>query len=353
MVRVSMVTLVTGATGLVGNAIVRSLVERRREVRVLARTPDKARRLVPEGVDVVRGDVTEGDSLKRAFEGVSVAYHAAGLPEQWLPDEGTFDRVNVEGTANMIEAALAANVKRFVHTSTTDVFRAALGEEYDESVIDPEPKGTAYERSKQAADRAVVKALSRGLPAVFLHPAAVYGDGPAGSPGLNDFVDKLVKRQAPALLPGGTEIQFRPHLRRGLRIGIGGRIQHPIAARMDPRAGRLARSGRDSLHVAGGQIEQVDLVERIRGVAFRLEDQALAVATEIALAGPPSLERKLPGIGQPACLVVGLVGRTRHRHQHDGAKRCDACPVPRRARDAAPTRRLTAAHDTHLNIPRD
>ena len=169
-------------------------------------------------------------------------------------------------------------------------------------------------------------------------------------------IDLVLRIEVPAvaaLLPGGTEIQFRPHLRRGLRIGIGGRIQHPIAARMDPRAGRLARSGRDSLHVAGGQIEQVDLVERIRGVAFRLEDQALAVATEIALAGPPSLERKLPGIGQPACLVVGLVGRTRHRHQHDGAKRCDACPVPRRARDAAPTRRLTAAHDTHLNIPRD
>ena len=229
MVRVSMVTLVTGATGLVGNAIVRSLVERRREVRVLARTPDKARRLVPEGVDVVRGDVTEGDSLKRAFEGVSVAYHAAGLPEQWLPDEGTFDRVNVEGTANMIEAALAANVKRFVHTSTIDVFRAALGEEYDESVIDPEPKGTAYERSKQAADRAVVKALSRGLPAVFLHPAAVYGDGPAGSPGLNDFVDKLVKRQAPALLPGGMPVVHsddvgEAHVRAEERAEVGARF---------------------------------------------------------------------------------------------------------------------------------
>ncbi|HMR79553.1 MAG TPA: NAD(P)H-binding protein, partial [Polyangiaceae bacterium] len=79
-----MTTLVTGATGLVGNAIVRSLIARKRSVRVLARSVDKAKSVVPEGVEVVAGDVTDPASLRRAFAGAEVAYHAAGLPEQWL-----------------------------------------------------------------------------------------------------------------------------------------------------------------------------------------------------------------------------------------------------------------------------
>lgn len=200
-------TLVTGATGLVGWNVATVLVERGREVRALVRDPDKARRVLPAAVELVAGDITDRASLERAFKGVSVAYHAAGLPEQWLKDVGRFQRVNVEGTRNMVEAALAANVERFVYTSTIDVFQAGPSQEYDESSpIDPSPKGTAYERSKQDADRVVVEALGRGLPAVFIHPSALYGPGPAGSPGINDFILKMKNHQMPALLPGGMPV---------------------------------------------------------------------------------------------------------------------------------------------------
>lgn len=92
-------------------------------------------------------------SVERAMAGCRVVYHAAGLPEQWLPDATTFERVNVGGTRTMIAAALAAGVERFVYTSTIDVFAWTPGTPFDESTIDPHPKGTAYERSKQAADR--------------------------------------------------------------------------------------------------------------------------------------------------------------------------------------------------------
>jgi dihydroflavonol-4-reductase len=201
-------TLVTGATGLVGHAIVRSLLARGRRVRVLVRSVDKAKKLLPEACEIAPGDVTDRSSVEHAMYGVEAVYHSAGLPEQWLSDVRTFDRVNVGGTRHMIEAALAAKVKRFIYTSTIDVFRAGAGESYDESVIDPEPKGTHYERSKQEADRTVVAALARGLPAIFLHPSAVYGPGPAGSPGMNDFFVRLHKRQVPLMLPGGTPIVF-------------------------------------------------------------------------------------------------------------------------------------------------
>ncbi len=200
-------TLVTGATGLVGWNIVQALRERDRAVRALVRDPDKARRLLPAEVELVAGDVTDRPSVERALADVNVVYHAAGLPEQWLKDAGRFQRVNVEGTRNLVEVALERKVERFVYTSTIDVFQAAPSQEFDESSpIDAAPKGTPYERSKQDADRLVAAAIERGLHAVFLHPAALYGPGPAGSPGINDFIVRLEKHQIPALLPGGMPV---------------------------------------------------------------------------------------------------------------------------------------------------
>jgi dihydroflavonol-4-reductase len=207
--------LLTGGTGLVGGSIARALVAAGRTVRALVRAPARARAVLPAGVELVEGDVTDAASLRRAAADCAVVYHAAGLPEQWLADPSVFQRVNVQGTANAIEAALAAGVRRFVYSSTIDVFAAAPGAEYDESVIDPHPKGTAYERSKQDADRLVVQALDRGLPAVFVHPSAVYGPAPAASPGLNDFIARIVRGEIPMLLPGGMPVVYAPDLAAG------------------------------------------------------------------------------------------------------------------------------------------
>jgi len=208
------IRLVTGATGLVGHAIVRSLLARDRRVRVLARTPDEARALFGGDVEVVAGDLTDAGSVRDAATGCEVVHHAAGLPEQWLPEESTFQRVNVEGTRNVAEAAREAGA-RLVYTSTIDVFRAGNGETFDESVIDPEPKGTAYERSKQQADALVAAMLDDGLDAVFLHPSAVYGPGPAGSPGINQLVADLRARKVPGLLPGGMPVVFAEDVGEG------------------------------------------------------------------------------------------------------------------------------------------
>ncbi|MFO0694674.1 MAG: NAD-dependent epimerase/dehydratase family protein [Polyangiales bacterium] len=208
--------LVTGSTGLVGFHVVEALRRRGVPVRALVRDPVRARAILHAGVELVKGDVTAKETLAPAIGGCDVVFHAAGLPEQWLPDVGTFERVNVGGTSNLIDAALAAGVERFVYTSTIDVFRADEGESYDESSLDPEPKGTAYERSKQEADRRVVRAMEeRGLPAVFVHPAAVYGPGPAGSPGLGHFVADLRDGKVPMLPPGGVPVVFAPDVGEG------------------------------------------------------------------------------------------------------------------------------------------
>lgn len=199
--------LLTGATGLLGNAIARALAAEGRSVRALVRSPERAATLVPRGCEVVSGDVTDARSLAIATRGCTVVYHAAGLPEQWLADESTFERVNVGGTRNVVRAALDAGVKRFVYTSTIDTFRfPEPGLPFDESEIDAAPKATAYERSKQAADRVVTDALAEGLPAVFLHPSGLYGPGPATSPGTNQLIADLVRGNVPMLLPGGIPV---------------------------------------------------------------------------------------------------------------------------------------------------
>ena len=221
--------LLTGATGLLGNAIARALVAEGRSVRALVRSPERAKGVVPPECEVVRGDVTSPPSLGEAIAGCDVVYHAAGLPEQWLPDERTFDRVNVDGTRHVVHAALAAKVSRFVYTSTIDTFRfPEPGRVFDESEIDHKPKATAYERSKQVADRLVVDAVGRGLPAVFLHPSGIYGPGPLTSPGTNHLIADLVRREVPLLLPGGIPVVHcedaaRGHLLAADRAAVGAR----------------------------------------------------------------------------------------------------------------------------------
>lgn len=198
--------LVTGATGTVGNAIAARLVAEGHEVRALVRDLKRARPLLPDGVEPVRGDVTDAASVAAAVTGRERVFHAAGLPEQWRLDPEDFRHVNVGGTANVVEACLKGGVGRLVYTSTIDVFAWTPGAPFDESRLDPEPRPTAYERSKQDADRLVVAALGRGLDAVFLHPSAVYGPAPVLAVGLNNLLVRLARRKIPMLLPGGMPV---------------------------------------------------------------------------------------------------------------------------------------------------
>ncbi|MEA2308044.1 MAG: hypothetical protein QOI65_330 [Thermoleophilaceae bacterium] len=208
-------TLVTGATGKVGGATARALLDRGDEVRALVRDPTKARGLLPSGVELAQGDVTEPATVAAAVEGRDLVFNAMGLPEQWLRDEDTFDRVNAQGTENVIRAAREAGVRRVVHTSTIDVFHAERGGRMDESMLADYPKGTAYERSKQRAEELALAA--RGdMELVIVNPAGVYGPTPASSIGVDEnIIAPLIRRRLPALPPGGFGIVFDAGIARG------------------------------------------------------------------------------------------------------------------------------------------
>jgi dihydroflavonol-4-reductase len=249
--------LLTGATGLLGNAIARLLVSEGRQVRALVRDTAKAAAVVPPPCELVAGDVTDAASVLAAAQGCNVVYHASGLPEQWLRDPREFDRVNVDGTRNVVAAARAVGATRFVYASTIDVFRfAPPGEPFDESEIDPVPKATFYERSKQEADRIVTAALGDGLPAVFLHPSGIYGPGPLTSPGTNHLLADLVTGKVPMLLPGAIPVVYSDdvalgHLLAEKNATIGARYilsesTHSLTAIAEAVRRETAASGRAS-----------------------------------------------------------------------------------------------------------
>ncbi|HBS04178.1 MAG TPA: NAD-dependent dehydratase [Leptospiraceae bacterium] len=209
-----MKTLILGPTGMIGANIMQQLALQGHRARLLARNPQKARSVVKELnldenlLEIYQGDITDSESLVKSMQGMELVYHAAGLPEQWFADPDIFQRVNHQGTINVMEAARKAGVSRVVYTSTIDVFQGKTGERYDESILDPAPKGTYYERSKQDADKAAVEALKQGLDVVFTHPAGLYGPGPTGSPGTNNFIADLINGKIPMLLPGGFPLVY-------------------------------------------------------------------------------------------------------------------------------------------------
>ena len=196
--------LVTGATGKVGYAISSALLARGEQVRAVVRDPKRAASILPAGVEPRQGDATDAASLSAAVEGCELVFNAMGMPEQWVKDEGIFDRVNAHGSGALAAAAKRAGIRRFVHTSTHDVFHAESGESFDETTVADYPKGTAYERSKQHAEELVL-AERDGMEVVILNPSGVYGPTPAATPSFeNGIFEPVVRKRLPALPPGGT-----------------------------------------------------------------------------------------------------------------------------------------------------
>lgn len=210
-----MPALVTGATGKVGNAVARALAARGDAVRALVRNPAAP---LPEGVEPVQGDVTQPETVRAAVDGCELVFNAMGIPEQWLPDEREFERVNARGTEAVVRAAAAAGVRRVVHTSTIDVFHAERDGRFDETDLADYPKGTAYERSKQLAEGLALDAAD-GTELVIVNPAAVYGLGPMPQPSFErDLFEPVVRKRRtalPVLPPGGCGMVFSEGVAQG------------------------------------------------------------------------------------------------------------------------------------------
>lgn len=177
------VSVVTGAAGFVGGALVRRLLADGDAVRALVLPGDRAaaglRALsaTDARLQVVEGDVRSTASIAPAFESVDRVFHAAALVHAWAP-VAHFREVNVGGTRNVAEVALANGVTRMVAISTTDVFGLPRGDEIFDEGAPLRPWGEPYADSKIEAEQWLWRFhRDSGMPVSVIYPGWVYGPG--------------------------------------------------------------------------------------------------------------------------------------------------------------------------------
>lgn len=190
-----MVAVVTGASGHVGAALVRALMEQGKQVRALVRTDTRA--IDGLDLDVRRVDVRDVASLEGAFEGASVVYHAAARVSLESVVDPDADAVNLAGTRNVLAACRKRGVGRLVHFSTIH----ALGRG-DQALIAADA-GLPYERSKANAERDVMEAAAGDVDAVVVSPCAVVGPFDHKPSYMGRVLIMLSRGLLPAVVHGG------------------------------------------------------------------------------------------------------------------------------------------------------
>ena len=200
--------LVTGATGFVGSVLTRRLVSDGATVRIFRRPTSSLDLLGPaaERVEHAEGDITRARSVYEALDGIDRVYHVAARVGFASGEAEALHRVNVEGTANVVNAALAADVDRLVHTSSM----AAFGRPVDSNTVIDEttawqdgPHRSPYARSKRKGELEVHRGIAEGLDAVIVNPSLVFGVGDEGTR-TRRIVDAVRRGWVPAVPSGGT-----------------------------------------------------------------------------------------------------------------------------------------------------
>jgi dihydroflavonol-4-reductase len=202
-------SLVTGATGFVGAAVVRALLrESDQLVRVLARPNSDRRNLAGLDVEIAEGSLEDSASLTRAVAGCRYLFHVAADYRYWVPDPAAMFRANVDGTRALMEAALETRVERIVYTSsvgTLGIVKDGVADELTPSeigdMIGP------YKQSKFAAE-AVARNLiaERGLPAVIVNPSTPVGPGDVKPTPTGRLIVEAARGKMPGYVDTGLNI---------------------------------------------------------------------------------------------------------------------------------------------------
>jgi len=170
---------VTGTTGFVGGALVRQLVEQGHQVKALVRPGADLRQLAKLPVQKVNGHLGDLEALAQGMAGCEWVFHVAALYSFWGHTWDEFYQTNVQGTRNVMEAAVRAGIQRVVHTSSI----AALGLNKDRSPANESTPVSikdmigSYKRSKFLAEQVAAEFAGRGLPVVIVNPSAPVGVG--------------------------------------------------------------------------------------------------------------------------------------------------------------------------------
>jgi dihydroflavonol-4-reductase len=203
-----MKALVTGATGFVGGAVARALVESGIDVRVLARAGADLQNLQGLPVERVEGDLRNPASLRKALTGCRQLYHVAAHYALWAKDPSIFYDINVTGTKNLLDAAREVGTERIVYCSTIGAIGlppgGGLGTE--KTPVSIEQMAGHYKRSKYLAEQEVLKLAKAGLPVVIVNPSAPVGAGDVKPTPTGQIIVDFMKGRMPAYIETGMNI---------------------------------------------------------------------------------------------------------------------------------------------------
>ncbi len=169
---------VTGATGFIGGEVVRQLIAAGHTVVAVVRSPEKAQALTNLGVEIHQGDITDKASLRAPMTGADGVFHIAAWYKLGARDTSVAEKINVQGTRNVLELMQELNIPKGVYTSTVAVFSDTRGKVVDETYQFSGKHISEYDRTKWAAHYEVaLPMIKAGLPLVIVLPGAVYGPG--------------------------------------------------------------------------------------------------------------------------------------------------------------------------------
>ncbi len=167
----------TGATGFLGGVLARQLRQAGHEVNASIRDPKRGSELQSLGVHLFPGDVTEKESMRAAMQGVDGVFHVAGWYKVGARDKTPGERVNVQGTRNVLELMQELEIRKGVYTSTLAINSDTHGRIVDESYRFIGKHLTEYDRTKAEAHRVAEEFIQAGLPLVIVMPGGIYGPG--------------------------------------------------------------------------------------------------------------------------------------------------------------------------------
>ncbi|MEO0685107.1 MAG: NAD-dependent epimerase/dehydratase family protein [Cyanobacteria bacterium J06649_11] len=204
-----MKALVTGANGFTGSHLVKALQERGDSVVGLVRESSDLTRLKDTEIQLVTGDITDRNALRKAMKDVDTVFHTAAFVELGLVDAVKMERVNVEGTQAVLEIAKEMEVSKMVYCSTIGIYGDTKGEVIDETFERTQENfSSAYDSTKYEAQQLVDNYAVIGFPVVSVMPSGIYGpDDPHFGPVFKLFLQGKLK-----LWVGGDRITGIVHV---------------------------------------------------------------------------------------------------------------------------------------------
>ena len=202
-----MKVLVTGASGFVGGNLARRLWERGDEVRALVRTGSNTLAIDGTDIEPVTGDILDPPSVTRALSGCDAVFHCAAAYSFWSRHRRAIYQVNVQGTANVLEAAHQALVPKVVYTSTVSTIGLSGGARAtEETPLDPRHLIGHYKKSKYQAELLALKMASEGLPVTVVNPTAPVGPWDVKPTPTGRMILDFLRRRIPAYLDTGMNL---------------------------------------------------------------------------------------------------------------------------------------------------